>query len=299
MTRYYHGKKKKYPYFEGWYLKHQAEGRMIAFIPAIHADEQGKWTASIQMITEEGSWCFSYPASQCTIERRRFRVMIGENLFTEKGIWVNLKNKDVSVYGNISYGPFAKLKKDIMGPFKRVPFLECNHGVLSMMHRTRGGLLINGREVDLDEGLGYIETDWGSSFPKEYLWTQCIFTEKKKGSLMLSVADVPIGRWCFRGCICQIEVPGRTYRLATYLGAKVRRLSASEAVVRQGKLCLKVTKLGERSYGLSAPRQGSMTRIIRESPVCRIRYQLWEKGSQIFDIVDNHASFEYVKDAKR
>ena len=114
MTRYYHGKKKKYPYFEGWYLKHQAEGRMIAFIPAIHADEQGKWTASIQMITEEGSWCFSYPASQCTIERRRFRVMIGENLFTEKGIWVNLKNKDVSVYGNISYGPFAKLKKDIM-----------------------------------------------------------------------------------------------------------------------------------------------------------------------------------------
>ena len=115
---------------------------------------------------------------------------------------------------------------------------------------------------------------------------------------MLSVADVPIGRWSFRGCICQIEVLGRTYRLATYLGAKVTRLSASEAVVRQGKLCLKVTKLGERSYGLSAPRQGSMTRI--RSPCMQDPIpELWEKGSQIFDIVDNHASFEYVKDAKR
>ena len=45
--KYFHGTGKKGPYFEGWYLKHQNKGKTIAFIPAVHADKEGNWTASI------------------------------------------------------------------------------------------------------------------------------------------------------------------------------------------------------------------------------------------------------------
>ena len=60
----------KFPYFEGWYLKHQADGKMIAFIPAVHAGITGEWEASVQVITGEGSWCVSYPESQCRIDQK-------------------------------------------------------------------------------------------------------------------------------------------------------------------------------------------------------------------------------------
>lgn len=286
---------KKYPYFEGWYLKHQRGEQMIAFIPALHADIKGAWTASIQVITEQGSWCFPYPASQCKVSKKQFRIKIGNNLFTEKGIWIDLKSKEMSISGEVVYGPFTPLEKDIMGPFRFLPFLECNHGVISMMHKTYGSLIVNGARVTLNNGTGYIETDWGTSFPKEYLWTQCILGEENKGSIMLSAADVPIGRKSFRGCICAINFRGFTYRLATYLGASTVVYSEDEVVIKQGKLCLRVLKLGERSFGLNAPQKGSMSRTIRESPVCRVRYQLWKGGNTIFDITDNHASYEYVK----
>ena len=42
-----------FPYFEGWYLKHQNRDDTIAFIPAVHADQNGQWTVSLQIVTEE------------------------------------------------------------------------------------------------------------------------------------------------------------------------------------------------------------------------------------------------------
>ena len=35
MAEYYHGREKRGPYFEGWYLKHQTrDGAALALIPA-------------------------------------------------------------------------------------------------------------------------------------------------------------------------------------------------------------------------------------------------------------------------
>ena len=82
-------------------------GQDDCFIPAIHADGQGKWDG---IYTNDN--------------RRRILVLFlsrlpmydrektlpgddrGEPVYGKRHL-VNLKNKDVSVYGNISYGPFA------------------------------------------------------------------------------------------------------------------------------------------------------------------------------------------------
>lgn len=285
----------KFPYFEGWYVKHQADGKMIAFIPAVHAGITGEWEASIQVITEEGSWCVSYPVTECRIDKKNFRIKMGENLFSKRGIRINIKSKELSIQGQISYGPFTRLKKDIMGPFRLLPFLECNHGVVSMRHRAEGTLTINGTTIEMKNGLGYIETDWGHSFPKEYVWTQCLLTGRQEGSIMLSAADVPLWGRSFFGTISAAYIGGHMYRMATYLGARIIHYSESEVHVKQGKMHLKVTKLGERSFGLYAPQKGSMCRIIRESPVCRVRYEMWDDQERILDITDNGASFESVK----
>ena len=55
--RYFHGAARQRPYFEGWYLKcRTAEGAAIALIPAYHADGAGRRSASLQVITDSGSW---------------------------------------------------------------------------------------------------------------------------------------------------------------------------------------------------------------------------------------------------
>ena len=53
MEKYYHGAKKRGPYFEGWYLKCQTrEGAALALIPACHIDRSGRRSASLQVIAD-------------------------------------------------------------------------------------------------------------------------------------------------------------------------------------------------------------------------------------------------------
>ena len=53
----------------------------------------------------------------------------------------------------------------VMGPFSFVPFMECYHGVVNIDHKISGSLMINNEEIDFTDGYGYIEKDWGKSFP--------------------------------------------------------------------------------------------------------------------------------------
>ena len=80
-----------FPYFEGWYLKHQNQDNTIAFIPAVHADKNGQWTVSLQVVTEEGAWYFTYPKEACRISRKPFGVRVGKNVFTDKGIQIDIE----------------------------------------------------------------------------------------------------------------------------------------------------------------------------------------------------------------
>ena len=49
-------------YFQGWYLKHEKEGQVLALIPAYHRDQQGKTSASLQVVTREKAYHMDYPA---------------------------------------------------------------------------------------------------------------------------------------------------------------------------------------------------------------------------------------------
>lgn len=290
--QYFHGIGRRYPYFEGWYLKHQNMGKTIAFIPALHADKIGGWSASIQVVLDDGAWYFTYPVESCRISRKKFCVKIGENVFSEKGIRIKIHDSRVSVEGQIMYSKFRKIKGDIMGFFRWIPCLQCHHGVISMAHDLTGSLKINGERVVFTGGRGYIETDWGSSFPKTYLWTQCGFGIQEKNSIMVSVADVPVFGVSLLGCICAIHYKGREYRLGTYYGARVTDYGPDTVTLTQGKMKVRITKLSEHALGLHAPQMGSMKRMIKESPACLVRYQFWRGKKLVFDVTSDRASFE-------
>lgn len=285
----------KYPFFEGWYLKHQAKDTTIAFIPACHTDSAGHTTASVQIITN-GFSCM-IPIDKYTPSQRgtSFNIHMDQNHFSLTGISVHLRTEHFYVKGCLQYGPVTPLQSDIMGPFSHIPCMQCNHKILSLYHPLTGSLDINGSITDFTDGTGYIEKDWGRSFPQSYLWTQCNFYDayhKSHCCIMLSIAHIPFFIKSFTGCICTVYYAGREYRLATYHHVKILEFTEQEVILEQGDYLLHVNLLKKNPLPLMAPNHGSMTRTIHESPACLVRYQFYIRRKKIFDIVSPFASFE-------
>ncbi|MCH5343207.1 MAG: hypothetical protein J1E64_04135 [Acetatifactor sp.] len=274
-------------FFYGWYLKCQSDSQTLAVIPAIH--QTGKKRAcSVQLITDNNAWTVSFPAD--TFRRLKGNIFIEKNRCGKSGIRLAINTPELNVRGKLDFGPFSPLKYDIMGPFSLVHFLECRHSVWSMRHPVCGTVYINNRKYSFQNAWGYWEGDRGRSFPKEYVWTQCLF---QGGSLMLSVADIPLAGFHFNGVICVVLWQGREYRLATYLGARAVRIRNGMVRIIQGNLELEARLIERAESPLKAPAMGDMVRTIHESAACRARYRFRKGNRTLFAFETDRASFEY------
>ncbi|MGI5897147.1 MAG: tocopherol cyclase family protein [Oscillospiraceae bacterium] len=277
------------PYFEGWYLKHQNGRDTLALIPAVHTDRQGRRSASLQVITNEGSYTAQFPIWQCSVQEHPTVFRLGNNLFSEHGCRLSCQTRELSLRGVLRYGPMARPDSDIMGPFRFVPFLECRHSVFSFCHRVDGHVTVNGKSYCFRNGAGYMEGDRGRSFPSRYLWTQANIGAD---SVLLSVADIPYCGVRFNGCIASVYLDGKEHRFATYYGARILSLHDGTVVLQQGSSVLAVRLLEASPHPLHAPRSGSMTRTIHESPSCKVQYRLVQNGKTLLNAVSEQASFE-------
>lgn len=122
-------------YFYGWYFRCQGKEGSIAVIPAVHISAKRE-SCSIQIITESGSWNKVFPIRQFRINRGKGIMQIGENLFSRKGIRLNLETEGMQICGILRFGEFAEPEYDIMGPFRYIPRMECRH---SIQHETFRG----------------------------------------------------------------------------------------------------------------------------------------------------------------
>ncbi len=267
--------------FEGWYFKHQKGGETLAFIPG-----RAGSSAFVQMIDSRGARQFAVNR----FEVRNGVIRADGCAFSARGIVVDLPG----VTGDLSYGELTPLGSDIMGPFRHLP-MECRHEVISMRHTLAGSVVVDAQEIAFDKGVGYIESDSGTSFPKWYQWIQCNdFSEPC--SVMASIAAIPLIGFAFTGCICAIIYRGKEYRLATYNGARVRESSPKRLSVSAGKLLFEIDVLSAANgHALRSPVRGQMCGVIRESNDAAARFRLWEKGEPVFDLSSKHAGYEFVK----
>jgi len=272
-------------YFQGWYFKNQKEDDILSFIPAYHMDEEGKKSASLQVNTPKEAYQIHFPYQDLRFSRRRLAVSIGENVFTSQGIRINIHTKDLTATGKLTYGAFTPMKKDIMGPFRHIPWMPCYHNVYSMAHNISGELTVNGNRIDFNHGMGYTEGDQGTGFPTDYLWTQCSWQEEDHNSLMLSVADLQLGPINFTGCIGVIYYKWREYRFATYLGVRIKKVNPNEIWVQQGNYELQVKILEKLENTLLAPVKGSMIRKVYESVDARMKYRFSVDGKVMFEFI--------------
>jgi hypothetical protein len=249
--------------FEGWYYKHQINGKSLAVIPGRAGDG-----AFVQVVADDRAYYIPYPSPHFN---KGEYLRVGGNTFSPTGISLDIRRPELTLTGEIGYSGLTPIRGDIMGPFRFFP-MECRHGIVSMKHGLRGTIIFNGEPFDLTGGTGYIESDSGRSFPAGYTWVQCNDFERDC-SIMVSVARIPFFGLRFRGCICVVWLNGREYRLATYNGVKILRFELGAVELRRGKYRLTVTVDIHEGLALPAPDSGTMSRVIRESLSCPARFR--------------------------
>jgi tocopherol cyclase len=275
--------------FKGWYFKQQNGADTIAFIPAFHTDKKRGRSASLQVITGADACFVQYRAEDCFAQKGGLQVRLGNCAFSDEGCRLDIVTEEFSVSGALKFGPLQPPARDVMGPLRFLPFMECRHSVYSLFHKVDGRLLVNGREMTFKNGLGYIEGDSGSSFPNRYVWTQW---GKEENCIFLSAAQIPFCGRSFTGCTGIVYWEKKEHRIASYLGAKIASVTGDAVVIRQGELTLLAQLQDSGFQTLRAPVVGMMTRSVHENAACSVRYRCTLRGQVLFDFVAEDASYE-------
>ncbi len=289
----FQGSLKKKNYFEGWYFKHVSAGldHVFSFIPGVSLNERDPH-AFIQVLDGASgeSAYVTYPLSEFSYKRNTLFLKIGNSVFTNKYISLDINNEKISVTGKIEYHnvvkyPVKLLAPGIMGWYSYVPFMECKHGIVSVNHDLSGGLIVNRSMIDLNNGKGYIEKDWGSSFPESWLWIQANNFNDHNSCLHFSVAKIPWRGKYFIGFIAFLYYKGKFHLFSTYNNSQIIELShagnSAFIVIKNRHEMIKIYSARSFSGELKAPVAGNMTRRIRESIDSRVSIALYDSGQKV------------------
>ena len=231
---------------------------------------------------------------------------MGNSVFTDSFVDIDIDDESIKVKGRIEYSNLVKYPKSIFSPsimgwYSYIPFMECNHGIVSVNHSLQGDLIINGNPIDFSAGKGYIEKDWGTSFPEAWIWIHSNSFNTEDASLFVSVAKIPwLGRF-FMGFICFLYVDGQFYRFSTYNNSKISDINYKDKVLtihlENRNHILKVVAIHERSGELKAPSLGEMNRRIKESIDSTVHVQLFDKSRKlIFEDNGVRAGLEIIEE---
>ena len=261
-------------YFEGWYFKvvNADATKAFAFIPGIAMDAAGNKHSFIQVLDgkKQTAGYHRFAADDFYSLPKNFRVSIQNNSFTESAIQLRLPGLtgELQFTGNIPW-PKPWYSPGIMGPYAFVPFMECYHGIVSMDHRVDGMIIVNGEPVDFTNGRGYIEKDWGRSFPSAYFWMQSYHFSLPGISLKCSVAKIPWVRSSFVGFIAGIWLHNRLIKFTTYNQSKLITSFADEKkikiVLENKQYRLEILAHRDAATELASPVRGFMEGRIEES----------------------------------
>ncbi len=296
-------------YFEGWYFKHVTADlqHIYSFIPGISLNKEDPH-AFIQMIdgVKGRTKYFQYNLSDFHTQKRALDVQIGTSRFTKNFIELDIRQDGYRITGRLQYSgltpyPASLLSPGIMGWYSFVPQMECKHGVVSVNHHVHGMIEINEESISFDQGKGYIEKDWGISFPKAWIWAQCNSFKDASASIMVSIAHIPWMGSYFPGFISFFHTKGEYIIFSTYNGSKLLKVEKTSSglrmILENSKHHMEVEVVQHQFGELKAPKHGIMSRFIKESLDSHLNVTLKTRdGKTLFEDTGQRAGFEIVEE---
>lgn len=299
--------------FEGWYFKLvDVQGRQpYAIIPGVFLGKDAH--AFIQVLDGQAgtSAYHRFALSDFKADTKSFDVRIGRSRFNRHAISLAIAAGETSagqaVQGAVQFSnwqgwPVTLTRPGVMGPYSFVPFMECNHGILSMDHALSGELVVGNDRTSFEGGRGYIEKDWGRGFPSGYVWAQSNHFQEEAVSISASVARIPWLNGSFRGFLIGFLLRNKLYRFTTYTGARIEHIAVDDHSYRLSvrdkthRLVLNASK----SAGalLHAPYDKQMLERVAETMTSRIElhFERLVDGEVLFEGEGEHGCLEVQGD---
>lgn len=308
----FQGNFRKKNYFEGWYFKQVTAdlSHTVAIIPGVSLVKNDPHAFIQIMDGSTGKTDYvRYDLKDFRWERAEFAVEVGPSMFSARGIALDVRSENTTIDGRIDFTnivryPSSLFSPGIMGWYSFVPFMECNHGVVSVNHDLKGSLSLNGKAISFEDGKGYIEKDWGTSFPEAWIWVQSNNFVKRDTSFMLSIAKIPwMGRF-FVGLISFLYLNKRFYLFSTYNNSGFSEVCNNKETL-QLSLHNKATRLkisvNKKSFcDLRAPVSGEMSGRIKESIDSEVHLQLYdESGKLLYEDTGKNVGLEIMDEIFR
>jgi len=301
----FQGNLRKRHYFEGWYFKHvtREPDHTFSLIPGVSLAENDSHAFIQIMDGYTGNTDYiRYPLSDFIWDKRKLWLKIGSSVFTDHGIILDIDSDNIKMSGQINYTDMIKypgsfFSPGIMGWYTFVPFMECYHGIVSVNHDLNGKIAIDGVSIDFKEGKGYIEKDWGISFPQAWVWIQSNNFGEHDTSFSFSIAKIPWLGSFFIGFISFLYYSNKFYLFSTYNKSSVTKMDIKDDSIvidirnKYNNLSISVIK---KSFGeLRAPVSGEMSRRIKESVDSEIHLVLSDNNhNRIYEGTGNNVGLE-------
>ena len=229
-------------FFEGWYYKISFNDyqNTLVVIPGVYMNDDNRH-AFIMVAYENTSHYYRFPFESFSSSTDEYIVKIDHdrNVFSYDKLLLDLEPKDgddatesfrmnLTLSSHAFIPDLSVIAPGTMGPYSWIPTMQCYHHVLSMKYQIDGSF---GNVTT--SAVGYLEKDWGNSFPSIWIWGQANQWENlpstSSASLFFSLALIP---WYFNlefaGFLIVFEHNNQFYRFNTYLQSVVNDLSVDK-----------------------------------------------------------------------
>lgn len=265
---------KKAPYFEGWYFKliDETNGLAFAIIPGISISIDGSHSF-IQVFDGKAnkSTYHKFPSEDFVPDPTTFGLQLGKSTFSNRHIFLDVEELQLDLkFENRIPWPNDFLVPGIMGWYAFMPYMQCYHGVVSLNHSFKGKITFNGKTYQISKGIGYIEKDWGRSFPKSWIWMQSNHFKDSVNpvSCMASVAHIPWVGKHFIGFLASFLFEEVVYKFTTYNGSKMKAKVIDNKIFigfKRGEVELQIEAHKKEGTQLVSPIEGDMIGKVEES----------------------------------
>lgn len=288
------GTKRKKNYFEGWYFKiSDKENNCYSFIFGITLNEEDPHSF-IQIIDQKQNkaYYFKYKVSEFSYTDNL--ISIGNNVLSKNCLKLFIHPFDI----DIKIKPTTYLKRRLFGSsvmsfFKFLP-LPTKHEIIYMKAKVSGIIKNMNESFDIC-GTGYMEKDYGTKFPRRWLWIQTNQFTHNDISLVISKADL-LGR--FSGFFCFLNINGKEYRFATYNCAKIKKQRKNDYInitVKNDVYTLKIRLKKEKGNMIIAPvHKAKMMKKIEESLNSKLFLFLYKNNKLIIKDSSFNVACEYL-----
>lgn len=284
----YHGRGRRGPFFEAWYLRLVTgdRRRSVSVIPGIFRGRDPSLDHAFVYVVDDETFQTTqhrFEATDFEASETAFDVRVGPNHFSAAAIELAIDDEQRRLCGRVELGPLVPWpvrpwSPGVMGWFSWVPTMECYHGIVSLDHALRGRLDTHRGPLGFDGGRGYIEKDWGRSFPSTWVWVQTNGFDEPGVCLTASIARVPWRGRSFPGFLVGLYRRGRLEPFTTHGGAKLVELQDDGRTLRmalqRGDRRLEVSATRGRTASIPAPTPHGMVGRVQESLDARVYVRL-------------------------